>query len=422
MTPQNDRLTELLTAAAAARGRGQPAQEQQFLDEALRVAPDDPRVLNSLGMAALGARDFDLARGFFERAVERDAGAPALWMNLATATRSLGDDAEEAAALEGALAIDRRHFTANLRMAELRERRGEEKEAALSWSAIVQMAAHMVDRPPQIEDAARRGQAFLNSRSAALQSQIDRQLGDRLSALGTGARRFNTAIDQALRGRPIYRNECSGIHYPFLPADEYFERSHFPWMAELEAKTPAIREEALRLMAEGGAAIRPYVKQDSGTPENKWSGLNDSLDWGACFLWEYGIRNDAVCALCPETAAALEKVPQNHAPGKAPTAFFSILKPGAHIPPHTGVTNTRAIVHLPLVVPDGCALRVGGETRAWREGEAFAFDDTIEHEAWNKSGEPRIVLIFDVWNPHLSRDEQELLSDFFALVEQPRDI
>ncbi|MFX7090878.1 aspartyl/asparaginyl beta-hydroxylase domain-containing protein, partial [Acinetobacter baumannii] len=77
-------------------------------------------------------------------------------------------------------------------------------------------------------------------------------------------------------------------------------------------------------------------------------------------------------ALCPETAVALDAAPLSVIPGKAPSAFFSILRPGAHIPPHTGVTNTRAIIHLPLVVPEGCTFRVGGETRAWREGEAFA--------------------------------------------------
>lgn len=130
------------------------------------------------------------------------------------------------------------------------------------------------------------------------------------------------------------------------------------------------------------------------------------------------MRNDPVCELCPETAAALARVPQNHIPGKAPTAFFSILRPGAHIPPHTGVTNTRAIIHLPLLVPEDCAFRVGGETRPWREGEAFAFDDTIEHEAWNRSASPRIVLIFDVWNPHLTTDEQDLLTIFHRTAEE----
>jgi aspartyl/asparaginyl beta-hydroxylase (cupin superfamily) len=89
--------------------------------------------------------------------------------------------------------------------------------------------------------------------------------------------------------------------------------------------------------------------------------------------------------------------------------MFSILKPGAIIPPHTGVTNIRAVVHLPLVVPSNCGFRVGAESREWREGVAWAFDDTIEHEAWNGSAQPRAILIADAWNPHLCEDERILL-------------
>jgi aspartyl/asparaginyl beta-hydroxylase (cupin superfamily) len=173
----------------------------------------------------------------------------------------------------------------------------------------------------------------------------------------------------------------------------------------------------LALLARGSDAIRPYVRMEKGSPDTKWTPLDGSLDWSACFLWEYGMRNEAVCQLCPETAAALELAPRSRIVGKAPSAFFSILQPGAHIPPHTGVTNTRAIIHLPLVVPDNCHFRVGGETRQWRVGEAFAFDDTIEHEAWNASSEPRVILIFDVWNPHLTAEEQSLLQEYFALTD-----
>jgi aspartate beta-hydroxylase len=208
------------------------------------------------------------------------------------------------------------------------------------------------------------------------------------------------------------------VHFPFLPAVEFFERDQFPWLETLERRTAAIRDEALRLVENGIDLIRPYVRQDAGTPDNKWSALNKSLDWSACFLWEYGVRNDAVCALCPETAAALADVPQNIIPGKAPSAFFSLLKPQAHIPAHTGVTNTRAIIHLPLVVPDDCRFRVGGETREWRVGEALAFDDTIEHEAWNDSDALRIVLILDVWNPYLTELEQQLLTNLFEATEE----
>jgi aspartyl/asparaginyl beta-hydroxylase (cupin superfamily) len=82
-----------------------------------------------------------------------------------------------------------------------------------------------------------------------------------------------------------------------------------------------------------------------------------------------------------------------------------------HIPAHTGTTNTRLTVHLPLIVPPGCRFRVGGEIREWRAGEAWAFDDTIEHEAWNDADVTRVILIFDVWNPQLTTLERNLVRE-----------
>ena len=96
-------------------------------------------------------------------------------------------------------------------------------------------------------------------------------------------------------------------------------------------------------------------------------------------------------------------------PGKAPTVMFSVLAPHTRIPPHTGTTNTRGIVHLPLIIPDGCGFRVGGETRQWEPGRAWVFDDTIEHEAWNDSDEPRVILILDIWNPLLTEADREVV-------------
>jgi aspartyl/asparaginyl beta-hydroxylase (cupin superfamily) len=215
--------------------------------------------------------------------------------------------------------------------------------------------------------------------------------------------------------RKIYRNECHGIEFPFLPADEFFARDHFPWLALLESRTDAIRDELRQLLeARGEVLPRPYVAQKQGTPQNKWTPLDNSLDWGAIFLWEFGRPNPAVQQACPATVAVLNQFLRADIPGRGPTAFFSLLKPRTRIPPHTGVTNMRSIVHLPLIVPEGCGFRVGGETRQWREGEAFVFDDTIEHEAWNDSDDLRAVLIFDVWNPWLTSEERELARGLFA--------
>ena len=61
-------------------------------------------------------------------------------------------------------------------------------------------------------------------------------------------------------------------------------------------------------------------------------------------------------------------------------------------------------------MPDGCALRVGNETRPWREGELVVFDDSMEHEAWNLSKELRVVLLFDIWRPELTHRERALVA------------
>ena len=90
----------------------------------------------------------------------------------------------------------------------------------------------------------------------------------------------------------------------------------------------------------------------------------------------------------------------------APEVCFSVLTPGTHILPHRGVTNVRLVTHLPLIVPENCVLTVGGEARAWREGECFTFDDTYEHEAWNRGASTRVVMLMDCWNPHLSEIER----------------
>jgi aspartate beta-hydroxylase len=112
----------------------------------------------------------------------------------------------------------------------------------------------------------------------------------------------------------------------------------------------------------------------------------------------------------------LESWPRCDLPGSGPTAVFSILDARTRIPPHSGVNNARLIVHVPLIVPPGCGFRVGAETRGWEPGNAFVFDDTFEHEAWNDSDVPRAVLILDIWNPYVRPAEREMVAALTAGV------
>lgn len=381
------------------------------------INPEAARIANAEGMAALKAGSALAAKAAFSRATEADAQAGPLWRNLAHANRLCGDSAGERAALDRALMLDRTDFIAQLRMAQLLQREGEETRALLAWSGVHQLAAQIPDLAASIAAELAEGDAYCDTLRAKLYAATESVAAAAASHGETEARRLRAFVEHVQGRRQVYQNHCAGAYYPFLPADEYFDRRHFPWFEQLEAGAAAIKAEFAALMSDPGEALRPYVRLEQGTPENNWSALDNSLDWAACFLWEYGQPNAAVIERCPQTAALLESLPLARIPGRAPNAFFSVLRPRSSIPPHTGVTNTRAIIHLALEVPPDCGFRVGGETRPWIEGQAFAFDDTIEHEAWNGSDRRRAVLIIDAWNPHLTAPECAAITQYFAAAD-----
>jgi aspartate beta-hydroxylase len=211
---------------------------------------------------------------------------------------------------------------------------------------------------------------------------------------------------------PDPRQRPSMLYYPGLPATPYFERSLFPWLDHLERQTNAIREELLSLLAQTASAERVFAGVDA--ERRGLAGGDGTPSWNGFYFYRHGERRSENHALCPRTSAALEALPLVRIRGNAPEVMFSVLTPGTHILPHRGVTNTRVVCHLPLVVPENCALVVGGEKHVWREGRAVVFDDTYEHEAWNRGSRTRVVLIIDVWNPHLTEAERDAVT---VLVE-----
>jgi aspartyl/asparaginyl beta-hydroxylase (cupin superfamily) len=233
--------------------------------------------------------------------------------------------------------------------------------------------------------------------------------------------RFDRALDRVLGRKRIYAPQPTDLHFPFLRNYEFHPRADFPWLEELEAESPAIRQEVLEVLAGDRDRLVPYIAYPEGLPLDQWRELNQSRRWSAYFLWKDGSRQEAHCERCPRTAAAIARAPLLDIPTRGPTAFFSILDARTHIPPHTGTTNARLTVHLPLILPGECRFRVGGELREWRFGEGWVFDDTIEHEAWNDSDAPRAILIFDIWNPQLTTLERDLVREaIVALAEYNR--
>ena len=410
-----------LSEAARARQSGRPDDARRHFEAAVALDPYQPMARNMLGLDALGSGNAARAAEHFEHACKGDPQAAELWLNLASAKARLDDEEAERAALERALGVDQRFLPALIRLAQLHERAGEEGAATQRWNAVLALAEPMAQSSPELVELVDYARDYVGRQRAQLATALDEALaGDLAASSARDRRRVRVATDVMLGRRTLYANECHGLHYPFLPADEFFDRDHFPWLDSLEAATLDIRAELEGILADPEPGLAPYVEQPSGVPDNKWSPLDRSLDWGALHLWRDGERVEAVCARAPKTAAVIEALPLCRIPGRAPAVFFSILKAGKRIPPHTGVTNVRAIVHLPLIVPEGCTFRVGGDTRPWVEGKAFVFDDTIEHEAHNPADEDRAVLILDCWNPYLSGAEREMICKIYEVSAAQR--
>lgn len=398
---------------------GDRAQAEALMTRVRSAAPEHPAILNANALMELQRGNAVTARALLERAVAQEDSNARLWMNLAATLRRLGQADEEMRALQRVLAIEPRHLAALLHKGALLEMQGKSRAAAKTYHNALQTIPPNASLPNSLRALVQRAIDVTNANDAALADHLAEQLrGARQEYAGEDQSRFDHCIDTILNRRQIYTPRPTFLHFPKLPALEFYPREPFPWLPLVEAATDTIRSEFERVFAEDAASLEPYVAYPQGVPLDQWAELNHSRKWSAFYLWRDGVPQDDHLARCPGTAQVLSQLPLNDIPGYAPTVFFSILDAKSHIPAHTGVTNTRVIVHVPLVLPGSCRFRVGSETREWRAGEAWVFDDSIEHEAWNDSDVPRAILIFDVWNPFLTAAERVLVSKAVQEVKE----
>jgi beta-hydroxylase len=170
-----------------------------------------------------------------------------------------------------------------------------------------------------------------------------------------------------------------------------YATSLFPWAADVEAEWQTIRAELDRLLTRrdelpGFHEIAAEVRS-----------ISTDRDWKTFLFSAYGVRSEAAIRACPETWRILQKIPGLKA------AMFSIFEPGKHLPPHRGPYNGVLRFHLGLIVPaapaGAVAIRIAERTCSWHEGRALVFDDSYEHEAWNRSADVRVVLFVDFLKP-----------------------
>ncbi|MGW1062139.1 aspartyl/asparaginyl beta-hydroxylase domain-containing protein [Micromonospora rubida] len=181
----------------------------------------------------------------------------------------------------------------------------------------------------------------------------------------------------------------------------FVNQDQFPFLEDLRRNWREIRTECLALAED---SFEPWVQRHMY-----------GEGWSVYGLIAFGTRIEAALSACPHTSDALQ-----HIPGLT-TAGFSRMTTGTRIKPHEGWVTTVYRAHLGLVVPEGdCALRVGSQTRRWHEGRTFVFDDPVEHEAWNHTGETRTVLLFDFLRPGQSMNQLDDLPPEVAAHLQRR--
>jgi aspartate beta-hydroxylase len=326
------------------------------------------------------------------------------------------NDVKSIAAIDRLLATDPRNVPALIAKADHFAAAGDTRSASAFYLAALRAAPPADKVPPTLVPDLRRAQETC----ARYARQYKDYLRSRLVAHGfnesPAQARFAQSLDIVFGDKKIFMQEPRYFFFPGLPQIQFYDREQFPWMDEVEAETDAIRAELLEVMRSPDA-FTPYVTGHANRPRKDEQGMLNNPDWSAFYLWKNGEPVQANLERCPSVVRALRNVPLATVPNRSPSVLFSLLKPGTHIPPHNGLVNTRLICHLPLIVPGRCRLRVGNETREWVTGKAWAFDDSINHEAWNDSDQTRVILLFDVWRPELTPVERDLVTQLFEAID-----
>jgi hypothetical protein len=382
--------------------------------------PDaDENALIQAGVLALRGGDFLTARQSFEHVVAAGRADGAVLLSLAHACGASGDTVAALAAVDAALAREPRNLRALVMKGDHLAAAGQAAAAAAYYQAVVRAGEAAPQLPAELRPAVARARAQCERYAQEFEAHLQARLAEMVAVQGPASARFAQSLDLLFGKRQLYMQQPRLYCFPELPQIQFYPRDSFAWMDRVESATEAIREELRAVLAEP-AAFTPYVQGAANRPATVQGGMLNNPDWGAYYLWHHGAPVAEHVARCPRTMEALAEVPLARVPGRSPSVLFSLLRPGARIPPHHGFVNTRLICHLPLIVPPGCGFRVGNDTREWVEGRAWAFDDTIEHEAWNNSESTRVILLFEVWRPELTEAERALVGAMFEAIDQHR--
>jgi aspartate beta-hydroxylase len=401
---------------------GRVAEAERAYEAALEQNPHDVDALNVVALAALRSGHTKRALELLERAVGAAPEDPMTRHHLGRAYEVAPDAGKAAEAHAAAVRLEPAFFIARLHLGDCLERLGRREDALVQYKRALDDAQgqgrwlNQETTPPALRPlvtqavvAVRNGRRQLfQALLAPLRERYGRESMDRVE------RCLRIYLNEEPPVYPDPRQRPSFLLFPGLPTSAYIERAALPWVDPLEAQTPAILAELQQLLP--SAAGRERVFGSDALEAENLRGLEVAPSWNGYYFYRHGERRDDNCRSCPDTSRALDALPLARVREHGPEVLFSVFTTGTHLLPHRGVTNTRVVGHLPLLVPEDSALSVGGEIHVWRPGEVVVFDDTYEHEAWNRSPRTRVVMIFDTWNPYLTDAERAAVTDLVTAI------
>ena len=371
---------------------------------------EQPGSLIAKADQAMARGDVREAASLLEVAAQRGRDSTTL-LRLATVRRSLGDLPGALQAATASVELSPRNFLMGLLLGSLREATGAIHAASRAYRAACAHAPIDLSFQPamakQLEWARRRVEASDEWRSRL----VDWDPAEAPYSIGRNEERrmrgFRTNILENDEAGPI---APPVFVLPGIRPRRYFDPSGFQGVGELERQTDVIRSEFLAT-----------AESRSETLSSRLGGLHAAdMDgsrpgsWSMIPLIKNGAVVEQFASRCPQTMQIARGFDLPKLGLISPSLYFSVLEPNSRIAPHTGITNARVIAHLPLIVPEDCGFRVGGEIRRWEVGKAMVFDDMTTHEAWNDSDRIRVVLIADLWRPELSPAERSAVSDLMS--------
>jgi aspartate beta-hydroxylase len=394
------RLADMLDQAITVHDEGELDQAETLYRHILAIHPEHAGALCYLGLLQAQHGRSDDAVHLLRGALASDPQLAEAHHHLGVVLQGLGHAAEALDHLDQALVIAPDFVDARCSRASALNWLGRREEAIAQFERVLaeapETAVAELGLAAALEAAGREHEAFVHYRNAAsLDPQYVEALDRALSAFAgrhpvesqVGMQRLNGFIKSMLLN---YDNPRMNT-YPGLTKCAFHDPQLFPVTRALEAAFDPICSEIAGLAE---AAFSPELE----------SHLMESGAWDVFMFYERGRKNAQNCSQCPTIARIIDS--HNTLRTQAGVLYVSKLVPQSHIRAHRGPTNIRMRCHLGVRIPDGdCAIRVGEEVRRWRAGECLVFDDSLEHEAWNRTAEARIVLIVDVWHPELTPAE-----------------